>query len=63
MNRKYYPSESILQRVLLSGEELIMDSKIIADNKFNISKKSFNNNVSALTIIDNATNYKWGFRY
>ncbi len=61
MNRRSYPSESILPRVLLPDDELIMDIKIIADNKFNISKKSFNNNVSALTIIDNVTNYKWGF--
>ena len=38
-----------------------MDIKIIADNKKNAHKKSFNNNLSALTIIDNATNYKWGF--
>ena len=61
MNRKSYASESILQRDLSPGEELIMDIKIIADNKNNISKKSFNNNLSALTIIGNATNYKWGF--
>ncbi len=38
-----------------------MDIKIIADNKHNSHKKSFNNNLSALTIIDNATKYKWGF--
>ena len=38
-----------------------MDNKIIAHHKNNSSKKSFNNNLSALTIIDNATNYKWGF--
>ena len=61
MNRKPYPSESVLQRDLQPGEELIMDIKIIADNKNNISKRSFNNNLSALTIIDNSTNYKWGF--
>ena len=61
MTRKSYSSESILKRDLLPGEELVMDIKIIADNKYNISKKSFNHNVSALTIIDNATNYKWGF--
>ncbi len=42
-------------------EELIMDIKKIADNKNNSSKKSFNNNLSALTITNNATNYKWGF--
>ena len=57
MTRKSYATESILQRDLLPGEELIMDIKIIADNKNNVSKKSFNN---ALIIIDNATNYKWG---
>ena len=61
MNRKPYASESVIQRELQPGEELIMDIKIIADNKHNSSKQSFNNNLSALTIIDNATNYKWGF--
>ncbi len=61
MNRKCYALESIVQRDLLPGEELIMDIKIIVDNKCNISKKSFNNNLSALTIIDNATDYNWGF--
>ena len=61
MTRKSYASESIVHRDLLPGEELIMDIKIIADNKNNSQKKSFNNNLSALTIIDNATNYKWGF--
>jgi hypothetical protein len=35
-----------------------MDIKIIVDNKSNSSKTSFNNNLSALTIFDNATNYK-----
>ena len=44
MNRKSYTSESILQRDLLPGEELIMDIKIITDNKNNAHKKSFNNN-------------------
>jgi hypothetical protein len=58
MNRKSYASESIVQRNLLPGEELIMDIKIIPDNKHNSHKKSFNNNLSAFTIIDNATNYK-----
>ncbi len=38
-----------------------MDIKIIADNKNNAHKKSLNNNFSALTIINNATNFKWGF--
>ena len=38
-----------------------MDIKIIADNKHNSSKKVINNNLSALTIIVNAINYKWGF--
>jgi hypothetical protein len=61
MNRKSYASESIVHRDLLPGEELTMDVKIIADNKHNSNKKSFNNNLSALSIIDNATNYKWGF--
>ena len=61
MTRKSYTSESIIQRDLQPGEELIMDIKIIADNKNNISKRSFNNNLSALTIIDNSTNFKWGF--
>ena len=61
MNRKSYASEVIVQRDLLPGEELIMDKKIIADNKHNAHKKPFNNNLSGLTIIDNATNYKWGF--
>ena len=61
MNRKPYPSESVIQRDLHPGEELIMDIKIIADHKHNITKRSFNNNLSALTIIDNSTNYKWGF--
>ena len=61
MTRKSYTSESVVQRDLLPGEELIMDIKVIADNKNNSLKKSFNNNLSALTIIDNATNYKWGF--
>ena len=42
MTRKSYASESIVQRDLLPGEELIMDIKIIADNKNNASKKSFN---------------------
>ncbi len=58
INRKAYASESIVQRDILPGEEIIMDIKIIADNKNNAHKKSFNNNLSALTIIDNATNYK-----
>ena len=40
MNRKPYPPESAIQRVLLHGEELIMDIKIIADHKNNIFKKS-----------------------
>jgi hypothetical protein len=42
----------MLQKVakLDTGEELIMEIKIIADNKHNISKKSFNNNLSALII-------------
>lgn len=61
MNRRSYSSESMVQRELLPGEELIMDIKIIADNKNNVHKKSFNNNLSALTIIDNATNFKWGY--
>ena len=61
MTRKSYSSESIVHRDLLPGEELIMDIKIIADNKHNVHKKSFNNNLSALTIIDNATDYKWGY--
>ena len=61
MTRKSYESESILQRDLLPGEAFTMDIKIIADNKNNASKKTFNNNLSALTIIDNSTNYKWGF--
>ncbi len=61
MNRKSYASESIVQRDLSPGKELIMDIKIIADNKKNAHKKSFNNNLSALANIDNATNYKWGF--
>ncbi len=38
-----------------------MDIKIIADNKHNSHQTSINNILSALTIIDNATNYKWGF--
>ena len=49
MNRKPYPSESVIQRDLQPGEELIMDIKIIADHKHNITKRSFNNNLSALT--------------
>ena len=61
MTRKSFESESILQRDLLPGEAFTMDIKIIADNKNNASKKTFNNNLSALTIIDNSTNYKWGF--
>ncbi len=61
MTRKSYASESIVHRDLLPGEELTMDIKIIADNKHNAHKKSFNNNLSALTIIDNATNFKWGY--
>ena len=61
MTRKSYPSETLVHRNLLPGEELIMDIKIIADNKHNVHKKSFNNNLSALTIIDNATDFKWGY--
>ncbi len=61
MNRKSCAFESIVQRDILPGKKLIMDIKIIADNKNNSSKKSFYNNLSALTIISNATNYKWGF--
>ena len=38
-----------------------MDIKIITYNKNNVHKKSFNNNLSALTIIENATDYKWGY--
>ena len=45
----------IIQRDLKPGEELILDIKIIADHKYNISKRSFNHNLSALTIIDNST--------
>ncbi len=48
---KFYASESIVKRDLLPGKELIMDIKIIANSKHNAPKKSFNNSLSAFTIM------------
>ncbi len=63
MTRKSYASEFIVHRDLFPGEGLIMDIKIIADNRHNAHKKSFKNNLSALTIIDNAPILNGVIRY
>ncbi len=46
---------------LLCNEIYNLAKNLLWIQKCNSSKKAFNNNLTALTIIDNATNYKWGF--
>jgi hypothetical protein len=55
------PTSTEARRILLPGEEIVMDCKVFADNKGMRHQQTFNGCKFTLTAIDVSTGYHWGF--
>ena len=61
MAQRPAPSVSDSSRDLADGEEIVVDIKVICSGPHEKHKKTFGGSTCALTAIDVATNFHWGF--